>query len=245
MRNVEIERGVRDLCALVANAPRENAEDALEKAVIDEFTAHYAKLMYQAILTATRASFLAMKKRLGSRSSGGFLYVERPIFGVDVELTVPKVSMNPSLEEIQGAINSTAKKILRASESLRMWGAAGLESVENFYHWIASDKEIVKSVLLLTGSVEGTKTQVMEYIDTFKKFDFLYLTDLQSEYAAFMATEPSLEAFENELKKYMAIEEEIAKIAPVHNIGAMSLETQPMKNSLKSCLLYTSPSPRD
>jgi dynein heavy chain len=114
-----------------------------------------------------------------------------------------------------------------------MWGAAG-QSVENFYHWIASDKEIVKSVLLLTGSVEGTKAQVMEYIDTFKKFDFLYLTDLQSEYAAFMATEPSLEAFENELKKYMAVEEEIAKIAPVHNIGAMSLETQPMKNSLKS-----------
>ena len=234
VRNVEIERGVRDLCALVANAPRENAEEVLEKAVVDEFTAHYAKLMYQAILTATRASFLAMKKRLGSRSSGGFLYVERPIFGVDVQLTVPKVSMNPSLEEIQGAINSTAKKVLRASESLRMWGAAGLESVENFYHWIASDKEIVKSVLLLTGSVEGTKAQVMEYIDTFKKFDFLYLTDLQSEYAAFMATEPSLEAFENELKKYMAVEEEIAKIAPVHNIGAMSLETQPMKNSLKS-----------
>ena len=74
VRNVEIERGVRDLCALVANAPRENAEEALEKAVVDEFTAHYAKLMYQAILTATRASFLAMKKRLGSRSSGGFLY---------------------------------------------------------------------------------------------------------------------------------------------------------------------------
>ena len=155
VRNVEIERGVRDLCALVANAPRENAEEVLEKAVVDEFTAHYAKLMYQAILTATRASFLAMKKRLGSRSSGGFLYVERPIFRVDVQLTVPKVSMNPSLEEIQGAINSTAEKVLRASESLRMWGAAGLESVENFYHWIASDKEIVKSVLLLTGSVEG------------------------------------------------------------------------------------------
>ena len=52
--------------------------------------------------------------------------------------------------------------------------------MENFFHWIASDKEIVKSVLLLTGSIEGTKAQVMEYIDTFKKFDFLYITDLQS-----------------------------------------------------------------
>jgi dynein heavy chain len=35
VRNVEIERGVRDLCALVANAPRENAEEVLEKAVVD------------------------------------------------------------------------------------------------------------------------------------------------------------------------------------------------------------------
>ena len=74
----------------------------------------------------------------------------------------------------------------------------------------------------------------MEYIDTFKEFDFLYMTDLQSEYTKFMATNPSLEAFENELKKYMAIEEHIQSIAPVHNIGAMSLETQPIKNSLKA-----------
>ena len=75
VRNVEIERGVRDLCDLVINAPRENAEEVLDKTAVHEFTAHYAKLMYQAILTATRASFLAMKKRLGSRSSGGFLYI--------------------------------------------------------------------------------------------------------------------------------------------------------------------------
>jgi len=39
---------------------------------------------------------------------------------------------------------------LKVSESLHMWGdptAAG----RKFYAWIASDKEIVKSVLLLTG----------------------------------------------------------------------------------------------
>ena len=37
---------------------------------------------------------------------------------------------------------------------------------ENYFKWIAADKEIVKSVLLLTGSMEGTKAQVMEYIET-------------------------------------------------------------------------------
>ena len=233
VRNSEVRRGVADLCELIENAPRDNPETHVEPEAISTFHSHYARLMYQAILTATKRSFAAMKKRLGSRSSGGFLFVERPFFDVDVELTVPNVSMNPSLEDIQGAINSTAKKVLRVSESLEMWGVEGT-SGKNFFHWIASDKEIVKSVLLLTGSIEGTKAQVMEYIATFKEFDFLYMTDLQSEYTKFMATNPSLEAFDNELKKYMAIEEHIQSIAPVHNIGAMSLETKPMKNSLKA-----------
>jgi len=84
----------------------------------------------------------------------------------------------------------------------------------------------------------------VEYVHWFKRFDFLYLSDLQQKYAEFMATEPSLESFELELRKYMAIEEDITQIAPVHNIGAMSLETAPLKNSLKSegeCRAFPNP----
>ena len=43
-----------------------------------------------------------------------------------------------------------------------------------------------------------------------------------------------VQAFEGELKKYMAIEQEIGLIPAVHNIGSLSLETQPLKYSLKS-----------
>lgn len=39
-----------------------------------------------------------------------------------------------------------------------------------------------------------------------------------------MAANPSLEAFEAELKKYMAIETEIASIPSVYNIGEHGLE---------------------
>ena len=42
---------------------------------------------------------------------------------------------------------------------------------------------------------------------------------MQSTYDAFMRTNPTLEAFEVELKKYMALETEIAAITAVHNIG--------------------------
>eukprot|EP00217_Crustomastix_stigmatica_P013603 CAMPEP_0183798542 /NCGR_PEP_ID=MMETSP0803_2-20130417/19119_1 /TAXON_ID=195967 /ORGANISM="Crustomastix stigmata, Strain CCMP3273" /LENGTH=4519 /DNA_ID=CAMNT_0026043227 /DNA_START=42 /DNA_END=13598 /DNA_ORIENTATION=- len=229
VKNSEISRAVQELCDLCASYPRDNMEVAIPEANVAKFTEHYSNFMYSAILEATKASFNAMKKRLGSRSSGGFLFVERPFFDVDVELSIPDVSMSPSLEEIQGAINSCAKRVLKCSDELKRWDGNG-----TFYHKIACDREIVKSVLLLTGSIEGTKMQVMEYISRFNKYDFLWLKDLSAEYSEFMKTKPSLEQFELELKKYMAIEQEIADIPPVHNIGSLSLETALLKYSLKN-----------
>ena len=215
---------------MVQAHPRENMEVPIPADAVHGFARHFEKLMYQAVLAATKNSFNKMKRRLGSRSSGGFLFVERPFFDVDVELAIPNVVMKPSLEEIQSAINETAKKVLRCAKEIGMWGERGESS---FYELLAKDKEIVKVVLLLTGSIEGTKLQVLEYINTFGKYDFLWKQDMQDEYKKFMSLNPSLEAFEAELKKYMAIEKEIAQIPPVHNIGALSLETAPMKLSLK------------
>ena len=126
---------------------------------------------------------------------------------------VPNVSMNPTLEAIQEAINSTAKTILQvcgwmldkpafaahthlslcsaslcsatlieciqplsqchqhvpcppphqASKKLRCWGQ-GPNGPATYHDMIARDKEVVKSVLLLTGSVEGIKNQVGPHI---------------------------------------------------------------------------------
>ena len=65
----------------------------------------------QAILRATKSSFAAMKKRLGGISTSGGNSAERPFFDVSVELSVPRVTMNPTLDDIQAAINATAKKV--------------------------------------------------------------------------------------------------------------------------------------
>lgn len=39
---------------------------------------------------------------------------------------------------------------------------------------IAQDKEIVKVILLLTGSIQGTKNKVNEFISKFNKYDWLW-----------------------------------------------------------------------
>ena len=47
-------------------------------------------------------------------------------------------------------------------------------------------------------------------------------------------TSAMLQAFEGELRNYMAVENEIGQIAAVHQIGSLSLETGPLRASLKS-----------
>ena len=198
---------------------------------------HYSRLMYRAILNSTKNSMIALKKRMGSTSSGGFLFVERPFFDVDVELAIPQVAMNPGLDEIQEAVDRTALYILKCSKKLYAWGtdrSAKDDGDRASYHdLIAGDTEIVKNVLLLTGAMEGTKQQVMDYLKSFREWDWLWKNDMDAEYNAFMKTSPGLEDFERKLKYYMSVESQIMKVTPVHNIGALSLETQPLKLSLK------------
>ena len=41
---------------------------------------------------------------------------------MDLQLRMPQVVLNPSLEEIQGAINVVADKLLRSVKGLHPWG---------------------------------------------------------------------------------------------------------------------------
>ena len=190
VKNEEVRRSIEDLLQLVKAYPRENVDVLLSETELELFQKHYSKLMYQAVLACTQKSLQVMKRRLGSKISGGFLFVERPIFDVDVELKVPNVVMNPPLTEIQAAINTCAKAILKTSQSLDCWGQT---DVATYYDLIVADKEIVKSVLRMTGSVEGIKSHVSEYMHTFNKHEFLWKVDLQQAYDKFMAENPTLE----------------------------------------------------
>ena len=164
-----------------------------------------------------------------------------------MELAVPYVVLQPSVDEIQRAVNNVAKKILKASHEIRRWGNTDLNGDEEnvpgvdydnigtgtFYDEIASDIEIVKLVLLLTGSVNGLKNEVQAHLDAYAEYSFLYLENLQQAYDDFTRKKPSLEQFEAELKKYMDIEQRVLRLAPVHNIGALCLDTQPLKLALE------------
>lgn len=75
------------------------------------------------------------------------------------------MTLNPSLEQIQKAINKAATAVLRCNKNLFNWDQNDREDDKKatFYDMIAMDKEIVKVILLLTGSIQGTKNKVSEF----------------------------------------------------------------------------------
>lgn len=165
--------------------------------------------------------------------------MERPFFDVDIELSLPLVTMNPSLDEIQAAINRCALNILRCSKHIMQWPKTppALNSIRSerspFHHVIAQDYKVVAVCLMLTGAVEGIKKQVHDYLHTFIRYDFLWKEEKQLMYEGFLKHAKNIDDYEVEIVKYVEIENLIGQIPPVHNIGSLSLETGPLKQSLR------------
>jgi dynein heavy chain len=237
-KNEEIEHAVREVLDHVKTYPLEIAEN-VSKDAIQSFWEHYSRLVYVSVMRCAKESFSALKKRLGSKITGGFLYMERPFFDVDIELSLPLVTMNPSLDEIQAAINRCALNILRCSKHIMQWPKTPptLNSIRSertpFHHVIAQDYKVVAVCLMLTGAVEGIKKQVHDYLHTFIRYDFLWKEDKQLIYESFLKHAKNIDDYEVEVVKYVEIENLIGQIPPVHNIGSLSLETGPLKQSLR------------
>jgi dynein heavy chain len=68
----------------------------------------------------------------------------------------------------------------------------------------------------------------------FSPYDWLWKDDMEAQYRKFMMHNPSIEDFENELKRFLAVESEIAGIPPMHIIGALSLNTANIKLQLRN-----------
>jgi dynein heavy chain len=107
---------------------------------------------------------------------------------------------------------------------------------QSLYEMIAQDKEIVKVILLLTGSIQGTKNKINDFLSKFNKFEWLWKKSIAKSIKEFSkgSEKPQLTEYENELKKFSDTDEDIDKIEPSFIIGAMQLKTQSLIIGLKA-----------
>ena len=174
-----------------------------------------------------------MKERICGRRNAP-KQVLKPFFEVDVLLDGNESSLKPSLEEVQSAINRAASHVLKSTRKVQLWFQKELpeEEREPFYNWIAKDKEIVKVILLLTGSIQGTKNNVNKFLESFGKYSWLWSKNPNDELKKFSREDPQLEDYEAKLREFDQYNGNISDIAASCQIGALSLQTVNVKKQL-------------
>jgi len=255
-KNLEVELAVQDLIDLVNNATAAEGKPdvALERnpTAVPILVRHYNRLMYHAILASMKLSFNHIKSRIVKPKASivdqalGKKPKELPAFFIaDVEVDHSQahpnaenraVVMKPSLPDIQDTINRTAIQVLRSAKRVIQWGqdrsSSGDDALLSFYDELAREKEVCKLVLLLTGSLLGAEIAVNTYLEQFEKYKFLWERNMQTEYNDFLATDPTLEDFDDELTKYVTYEGEVNGFPDFHNIGVLSLKSENIKDHL-------------
>jgi dynein heavy chain len=106
---------------------------------------------------------------------------------------------------------------LKSTKNVQNWNQKDIpeEKREPFYDWIAKDKEIVKVILLLTGSIQGTKNNVFAFLDSFNVYNHLWNDNVQQALKKFRDKNPRLEDFEEKLKEFHDVERNIILIVKI------------------------------
>jgi dynein heavy chain len=249
-KSLEIETAVNDMLGMIVAFEFDPHVQAVTESEIIKVKAHYNWSMYQALLNATKRSLKAMKLRLSSNDRQG-KGLPPAFFEVDLQLDGIGVRLVPSVSDIQAAINGGAVAVLKCSKMIEAWDTVtipknvqlilnpnlppvqGTGSQGTFYDRIAQDREILKVVLLLTGSIQSAKNQCNKYLEQFAKYEWCWKQDILDEHARFEKKEPSLDEFEEKLKSFARIEEEVDMMESGHQISALMLQTGCLGKSLK------------
>jgi dynein heavy chain, axonemal len=160
---------------------------------------------------------------------------QRPLFEVDLKLQSQQVRLSPSLDDVQHSINRCAKAILSVSRNVWDWGQQGLpeDQRRSFFDLITRDIEVVRVVLLLTGSLQSLRLRASTYLTNFDRFAWLWEQDIDATYQKFLQTKPATDDYEREILRFGEVEEEVASTPESYALGALSLCTTALKAQLQ------------
>ncbi|PIK45719.1 hypothetical protein BSL78_17425 [Apostichopus japonicus] len=185
-----------------------------------------------------------------------------PLFKVDITLAIPQVVMQPSLDDLQQALNRATVCVFEVSRGVAQWGqkrfrviapsqdgdhhikgkphsATGPrteiippQQLRNYYKSIVEHKEIQKLQMMLSNAISQTRPKIQESLQMFSSFQFLWEEDKDDAVKEFVETHPILSDWKAKILSYQSLEEDIEEIQPWVQVGAIELKTEPIKYAL-------------
>ncbi|VDP74906.1 unnamed protein product [Echinostoma caproni] len=198
----------------------------------------YAQRNTEALVLCTKRTLEAIKSRMQINASkykrdwsGQEEQSRVPLLEVSLNLAIPNVVMQPSLEEIQTGLQKAINLILRTSEGIKVWDHmilsqmqhqkeldrmaeqqgedtmraqnAGGSPIKPLHRQISEHKDVIKVVLQLNNILNGFKEEVGAFLKSRSKYSDLWNTDPQTCVSEFMKTKPILSEINAQMKHYL------------------------------------------
>ena len=226
-KNNEIEKALLDMIDSIKKYEVDPKIAKVDDKTLYKLINDYEDRFYEFLIAATKNSLLNLKERIKGEHT-------QPIFSVGVQLNANQVEITPKVNLIQDAIKKIAKSILYAMKDIYSWKKLDSNEITSFHERVGKDNEIVKMILVLTGSFESNNAQIETYLkDTFSPFKRIWVDSIEKKIKEFNQKPNKTYAdYEEKIKEYQDIENKINAIPNIENIGVISVNLDQIKKQL-------------
>jgi dynein heavy chain len=226
-KNTEIEQAILDMINGIKSYEVDPKITKVDEKTLYKLISDYEDKFYEFLIATTKNSLNSLKERISGDKS-------QPIFKVDVVLTNNTVEIRPKIQRIQEAINKIAKSILFAMKDINSWKRLDSEEISSFHERVGKDNEIVKMILILTGSYQSNNVEIEKYLkETFDPFKPIWIDNIEKKIKEFNQKPNKTYAdYEEKLNEYGGIENRIKAIPDEKPIGAVAVNLIPIKDNL-------------
>eukprot|EP00471_Norrisiella_sphaerica_P006901 CAMPEP_0184484204 /NCGR_PEP_ID=MMETSP0113_2-20130426/5915_1 /TAXON_ID=91329 /ORGANISM="Norrisiella sphaerica, Strain BC52" /LENGTH=4710 /DNA_ID=CAMNT_0026865073 /DNA_START=240 /DNA_END=14372 /DNA_ORIENTATION=+ len=224
-KNVEIERGVSDVCRKIATDAKLRHIPAPSALDMNRVRHYFGQKFYHAVLASLKNSLSFFMYKLES---------DLPIFEVNLKLQVPDIVLSPTVEKVQNGVNDIKNCMLMPGEKLMDWGVSADGKVvprATLYERLVDS--VSDQMSKLENCMEGHSMTMQANLEPFFKLKWLWEGDPQAEYEAFVQ-QPGLiiDDYVNKLRSFVDQESIINSFMDKTSHGPLLLLTEQLKRDL-------------
>jgi len=227
-KNSEIENAIIDIIDGIKGYLLDPKIPKVEDKILYKLISDYEDKFYDFLMTTTKNSLISLKEKINGNES-------QAIFKVDIILANNSIEISPKINVIQEAINKLAKSILYAMKGISSWKKLDSSEIVSFHTKIGKDNEIVKMILLLTGSVQSNNMEIEKYLkETYDPFKYLWVDSIEKKIKEFNNKKnKTYYEYEEKLIEFSNIEKSIKAIPEEFDKGAIKLNSKAIKANLE------------
>eukprot|EP00898_Chlorokybus_atmophyticus_P007698 jgi/Chlat1/792/Chrsp104S01257 len=245
-RSAEIAEGGAEIAKLLAgcNKTLKVSKGAPAwKAFAEYVHSIVARGLVDVILASSRYLFEQLDPDTITRNEGS------PLLEVRLELVAPEILWHPDIGEsgasgggIRDLVNAWLKGFIAIGAlTRRLDGSSEGTNTGNYVKELEEDSEICGAFDRIHAVVLDNEKRCAEFKDSYLAFEYLWKRDLQATLNEFLASsgdinggEPPLEAFDAQIAKFKAVQEEITALPASATIGWLRVDAKPIKQALST-----------